>query len=165
MASYRHSCRSSGRVSHHLSSVFTAAYPQATSSRATLDFPVPDNPRQQGALPRSEAHYWSARGPRPAAAAPVRTGMIARVTTAHRCYDALMRTTVDLPEDLHRAATSLARDRGRSLSQTVSDLVRRALRPEAGSGQVTFDTRTGLPVVYVGVPVTTEMVRAAIDEE
>ncbi len=76
-----------------------------------------------------------------------------------------MRTTIDLPEDLHRAATSLARDRGSSLSQTVSDLVRRALRPEAGSGQVTLDTRTGLPVVYVGVPVTTEMVRAAIDEE
>ena len=91
--------------------------------------------------------------------------VIAGVATAYRCYDALMRTTIDLPEDLHRAATSLARDRGRSLSQTVSDLVRRALRPEAGSGQVTLDTRTGLPVVYVGVPVTTEMVRAAIDEE
>jgi len=69
-------------------------------------------------------------------------------------YDAVMRTTVDLPDDLHRAATSLARDRGQSLSQTVSELMRRALRPD-----------TGRPVVCLGTPVTTEMVRAAADEE
>ncbi len=76
-----------------------------------------------------------------------------------------MRTTIDLPDDLHRAARSLARDRGQSLSLTVSELVRRALRPEPGGEQVQLDDRTGLPVVRLGTPVTTDMVRAAVDDE
>jgi hypothetical protein len=38
-----------------------------------------------------------------------------------------MRTTADLPADLHRAATLHARDRHQSLSRTVSDLLRAAL--------------------------------------
>jgi len=80
-------------------------------------------------------------------------------------YDAVMRTTINLPDDLHRAAFSLARDRGQSLSQTVSELVRRALLPATGSAAVDVDARTGLPVVRLGTPVTTEMVRAAADEE
>ena len=80
-------------------------------------------------------------------------------------YDAVMRTTVDLPDDLHRAATSLARDRGQSLSQTVSELMRRALRPDTAGERVGVDAATGLPVVCLGTPVTTEMVRAAVDEE
>ena len=40
-------------------------------------------------------------------------------------HDAQMRTTVDLPEDLHRIAASLARDTDRSLSQVVEYLMRR----------------------------------------
>ena len=80
-------------------------------------------------------------------------------------YDVVMRTTVDLPDDLHRAVTSLARDRGQSLSQTVSELMRRALRPDTEGERVGVDATTGLPVVCLGTPVTTEMVRAAVDEE
>jgi len=76
-----------------------------------------------------------------------------------------MRTTVDLPDDLHRAAVSLARDRGESLSKTVTELVRRALTPAGISDKVHADETTGLPVVWVGRPVTTEMVRAAVDDE
>ncbi len=72
-----------------------------------------------------------------------------------------MRTTVNLPEDRHRAATSLARDRDQSLSQTVSDLLRKALGPEIDGEQVSQDPATGLPQVRLGHPVTTEMVRAA----
>lgn len=79
-------------------------------------------------------------------------------------YDVMMRTTVDLPDDLHRAALSLARDRGQSLSRTVSELVRLALRPEGGRGAVDRDASTGLPLVRLGHPVTTEMVRAAADD-
>jgi len=80
-------------------------------------------------------------------------------------YDAVMRTTVDLPDDLHRAATSLARDRGQSLSQTVSELMRQALRPETEGDRVGIDPVTGLPLVCLGTPITTEMVRTAVDEE
>jgi hypothetical protein len=80
-------------------------------------------------------------------------------------YDVVMRTTVDLPDDLHRAAVSLARDKGQSLSQTVSQLVRRALWPDPEGERVAIDAGTGLPLVCLGTPVTTEMVRAAVDEE
>ena len=38
-----------------------------------------------------------------------------------------MRTTVDLPEDLHRIVTSLATHTRRSLSQTAADLMRLGL--------------------------------------
>lgn len=80
-------------------------------------------------------------------------------------YDALMRTTVDLPKDLHRAVQSLARDRGQSMSRTLSELVRRGLRPDHQPERVRLDEPTGLPVVQLGSPVTTDMVRAAADEE
>ncbi|WP_252365130.1 hypothetical protein [Saccharomonospora piscinae] len=38
-----------------------------------------------------------------------------------------MRTTIDLPDDLHRLAQSLARDTSRSLSDIVAELMRRKL--------------------------------------
>lgn len=76
-----------------------------------------------------------------------------------------MRTTVDLPDALHRAVSSLARDRGQSMSQTVSELVRRGLHPTGAGERVGVDAATGLPVVRLGTPVTTEMARAAADEE
>lgn len=76
-----------------------------------------------------------------------------------------MRTTVDLPDDLHRAASSLARDRRQSLSRTIADLVRTGLAPGRADTEPGTDPATGLPVVWVGHPVTTEMARAAADEE
>lgn len=75
-----------------------------------------------------------------------------------------MRTTVDLPDDLHQTVLSLARDSGRSLSQTVSALVNKALRPGSVADDIIVDPVTGFPVVYVGHPVTTEMVAAAEDD-
>jgi hypothetical protein len=80
-------------------------------------------------------------------------------------YDALMRTTVDLPDDLHRAARSLAHDRGQSLSHTISELVRRALSPDHGDECLSVDPSTNLPLVRLGAPVTTEMVHGAADDE
>lgn len=75
-----------------------------------------------------------------------------------------MRTTVDLPDDLHQTVLSIARDSGRSLSQTVSALVHKALLPGSEVDDISVDPMTGFPVVYVGHPVTTEMVLAAEDE-
>lgn len=37
-----------------------------------------------------------------------------------------MRTTIDLPDDLHQRAMSIARDTSRTLSETVADLLRPA---------------------------------------
>lgn len=74
-----------------------------------------------------------------------------------------MRTTIDLPEDLHRIATSIARDQGTSLSETVVHLLHRAIGTPGTSELLTSD-RTGLAVVHLGRVVTSEDVRALDDE-
>jgi len=77
-----------------------------------------------------------------------------------------MRTTVDLPDHLHRRAAALARDRAQSLSRTLAELVAVAL--EGGHpGQhpvVETDRRSGFPIVRVGRPITTDDVRSLDDE-
>lgn len=76
-----------------------------------------------------------------------------------------MRTTIDLPEDLHRIAVSIARDTGRSLSQTVAELLRRALGQTVRAERYT-DPRSGFPVVRLGgPPITVDDVRALDDDE
>lgn len=75
-----------------------------------------------------------------------------------------VRTTIDLPDDLHKQALAIARDTHRTLSETVADLIRRGL----GAGSIaamSIDPRTGLPLVSVGTVVTSEDVRSLEDEE
>jgi Arc/MetJ family transcription regulator len=74
-----------------------------------------------------------------------------------------MRTTIDLPDDLHRQAMSIARDTSRTLSETVADLLRRALG-QGGPAELARSERTGLPVLRLGTTITTEDVRALDDE-
>jgi predicted transcriptional regulator len=74
-----------------------------------------------------------------------------------------VRTTIDLPDDLHRQVQAIARDTHRTLSETVSDLMRRGL----GYGEdleVSRSSKTGLPVVRLGKVVTSEDVRSLEDE-
>jgi Arc/MetJ family transcription regulator len=75
-----------------------------------------------------------------------------------------MRTTVDLPDDLHAQAVAISRDTHRTLSQTVTDLMRRGLGQGQDAG-VSTSARTGLPVVHLGRTITTEEVRALEDDE
>jgi Arc/MetJ family transcription regulator len=84
-------------------------------------------------------------------------------------HDAMMlrcvvRTTIDLPDDLHRQALAIARDTRRTLSQTVADLMRRGLGAGTTVG-IDTDPRTGLPLVSVGTVVTSDDVRSLEDEE
>ncbi|MGA7362428.1 MAG: CopG family transcriptional regulator [Candidatus Dormiibacterota bacterium] len=74
-----------------------------------------------------------------------------------------MRPTIDLPDELRRAARSLAHDRGQSLSQTISEYVRQGLSSYSGAERVTTDSTTGLPLARLGRPVTAEMVRVTLD--
>lgn len=83
-------------------------------------------------------------------------------------HDAVMlrsavRTTIDLPDDLHKQALAIARDTRRTLSETVADLMRRGLGA-GGSATISTDPRTGLPLVSVGRVVTSEDVRSLEDE-
>jgi Arc/MetJ family transcription regulator len=85
-------------------------------------------------------------------------------------HDALMlessmRTTIDLPDELHKQALAIARDTHRTLSETVADLLRRGLGGASQSAVLSTDARTGLPLVSVGTVVTSEDVRSLADEE
>ncbi len=74
-----------------------------------------------------------------------------------------MRTTIDLPDDLHRVATAIARDQGTSLSEAVAMLLRRAIGT-AGTAEVAPSARTGLNVIRLGRTITNDDVRALDDE-
>ena len=74
-----------------------------------------------------------------------------------------MRTTVDLPADLHAQVVAIARDTHRTLSETVAFLMRRGLG-ESREASPARSSATGLPVVRLGRMVTTEDVRALEDD-
>jgi hypothetical protein len=73
-----------------------------------------------------------------------------------------MRTTLDLDEDILRAAKDLARERNQTLGKTLSELARRGLRPVAqpqprGRGLPVLPRKAGAK------PVTSEMVKALLE--
>jgi plasmid stability protein len=81
-----------------------------------------------------------------------------------------MRTTIDLPDDLHQAVTSIAAHSRRSMNQAVADLIRRGLTPRSGpidagaNASIRLDGLTGLPTIRSPRPVTAEDVKALEDE-
>ena len=80
-----------------------------------------------------------------------------------RCYDASVRTTINLDDDVFETARAIAHAEHRPLGVVVSDLARRGLRPSESSG----DEEDGFPVFDVGPnapPITAEMVQEAQDE-
>lgn len=79
------------------------------------------------------------------------------------CYGASMRTTLNIEDDVLRAARALAKERQTSLGKVVSDLLRRALAPDRAA---TY--RDEVPVFRVdeaATPITPDMVRQALDED
>lgn len=82
----------------------------------------------------------------------------------------MMRTTIDLPDDLRHAVMSIAAHSRRSMNQTVAELIRRGLAlPAEAQGAATakalrLDERTGLPLIRSPRPVTVEDVRALEDD-
>jgi predicted transcriptional regulator len=75
----------------------------------------------------------------------------------------MMRTTIDLPDDLHQRAKAIARDTDRSLGDVVATLMRRGLEAD-GPRDVAVSADTGLPIVTLGRVVTSDDVRALDDE-
>lgn len=76
-----------------------------------------------------------------------------------------MRTTVDLPPAVHRRAVELASQQHRSLSAVVADLTMRGLAQLDEPVTLSTDARSGLPVLSIGRPVTSDDVAAALDDE
>lgn len=75
-----------------------------------------------------------------------------------------MRTTIDLPEDLHQQARSLAHDSRRSLSEVVAELMRRGLMNQR-SEDIGRSSRSGFPTVAIGRTLSTDDVRVLEDDE
>jgi hypothetical protein len=81
-----------------------------------------------------------------------------------------MRTTINLPADLHDAVTSIASHARKSMNQTVAELIRRGLAhpplaaDTAANPGLRIDQSTGLPLIRSPRPVTAEDVRALEDE-
>ncbi|MDO5697808.1 MAG: hypothetical protein Q4G51_07515 [Dermatophilus congolensis] len=76
-----------------------------------------------------------------------------------------MRTTIDLPPAVHRRAKELAEQRGQSLSAVVVDLATRGLAQLGEPVKLQIDSRTGLPVLSIGKPVTSDQVADLLDDE
>jgi hypothetical protein len=82
----------------------------------------------------------------------------------------MMRTTIDLPPDLHQAVASIAAHGRKSMNQTVAELIRRGLAlpalpaDAAANPGLRVDQLTGLPVIRSKRPVTAEDVRALEDD-
>ncbi|MCL1922646.1 MAG: hypothetical protein FWG15_02040 [Propionibacteriaceae bacterium] len=74
-----------------------------------------------------------------------------------------MRTTIDLPPDLHQQALTIARDNHQTLSATVSQLMRKGLG-ESSRVKIVYDEKTGQPLLSVGRPITDEDVRSLEDD-
>ncbi|HVV36227.1 MAG TPA: hypothetical protein VHC63_06450 [Acidimicrobiales bacterium] len=73
-----------------------------------------------------------------------------------------MRTTIDLPDDIHAVARGLSRDQRITMSEAVVMLIRRGLG-EPGNVALGRSRRTGLPLARVGRLVTQDDVRALDD--
>ena len=73
----------------------------------------------------------------------------------------MMRTTIDLPPDIHALARQLAHEQRRSMGEVIADLVRRGLRddPEIPG------TSDEWPTLSIGRIVTAEDVRSLDDDE
>jgi hypothetical protein len=79
-----------------------------------------------------------------------------------------MRTTIDLPDDLHTIASQLAHSQRSTVSKVVADLMRRALDAPSDQpiGKIVYHPVTGLPTIRLGGgPITPEMVREMQDDE
>ena len=77
------------------------------------------------------------------------------------CYDAAMRTTVNVDDDVLAGARSLAQEREISLGAALSELARRGLRARPVTTERTIP---GFVVDLDSPPITPEMVRAANED-
>jgi hypothetical protein len=79
------------------------------------------------------------------------------------CDDAIVRTTIDIPDEAYFLAKAVAQDQGRSLGRVVADFILQGSRGAEGASIKMSDY--GFPTFRCVRPVTTEDVRSLDDEE
>ncbi len=72
-----------------------------------------------------------------------------------------MRTTIDLPDDIHQLAREIAHRDRRSMGDVIADLIRLGLRREETDPERSV---RGLPQVRVGRTITLDDVRSLDDD-
>lgn len=75
-----------------------------------------------------------------------------------------MRTTIDLPPDLHALARELAHQQNKTMSQIITECVKSALGIAPDPAPRIDTTGPGFPTVTLGRPITAEDVRSLEDE-
>lgn len=73
-----------------------------------------------------------------------------------------MRTTVNLSAEAYQIAQAVARDRNKSLSQAINDIVTGAYEPRISNG---ISDENGFPTFLCERRVTSEDVRQILDDE
>lgn len=76
-----------------------------------------------------------------------------------------MRTTVDLPPNVHQRVRQIAADRGESISAVLADLTMLGLTQLDHQVELSVDPRTGLPVLSLGRRITAAEVSDALDDD
>jgi len=84
------------------------------------------------------------------------------VAVNRRRHDGTVRTTIDLPDDLHERVRHLAHLHRRSMSEVVANLVRVGLRQPDAEPPV---GPRGMPRRSVGRPITADDLRFSDDED
>ncbi len=79
------------------------------------------------------------------------------------CYHAVVRTTLDIPDEPYHLAKAIARDRNRSLGKVIGDLILQAAH--SGTGAAIQMSDYGFPIFRCTRPVASEDVKALEDEE
>ncbi|MXW42261.1 MAG: antitoxin [Acidimicrobiia bacterium] len=77
-----------------------------------------------------------------------------------------MRTTVDLPEDIHTLASELAHQQRKTMSEVLVEFIRDGLNSlnEAEVNEKAEVNKSGWPTVTIGRIITAEDVRSLEDE-
>jgi len=76
-------------------------------------------------------------------------------------YDAMMRTTLDLPDDVHALVRELAHQQNKSMGRVVAELI---MAGQSSTRPATDVGARGFPTISVGQPVTLEDVATLEDE-
>ena len=79
------------------------------------------------------------------------------------CYNAAVRTTIDIADEAYYIAKAIARDQNRSLGRVVGDLILQSVKGSKGAEISMSDY--DFPIFRCARPVTTEDVKALDDEE
>lgn len=74
-----------------------------------------------------------------------------------------MRTTIDLPADLHALAREIAHQQHKTMSEVITECVKRGLGI-APNHTAQIATGSGFPRITLGRPITAEDVRTLDDE-